>query len=173
MRLALALCLGVASCGAAPAPREEPPECAGDGEAGAVAAALRAYDSELEVEHDWTLYNQVLQCTVTMERSVITLSPDAHPPRRQPFAWSCWARGGPEDGQCGAFGEGRGPAPEVPPEPSLGRSFSREFALRIAELEGDAVVIVTIGALSQAHQAFVVRDGGEWRVVQFHLAWTT
>lgn len=166
---AASLLVVLAGCGAV-SPHPAPPECAGDGEAGAVAAALTTFAHEVGVADDAAYYNEVLHCTVRLEGTV-TLSSEA-PPRL--FARSCWARGGPEDGQCGALGEGRGPAPAMPPPPPAGSyDLVRSWLLAVAELEGEAIVVVTIGTMAQAYRALVVLEGSGWRVVSFGLAWTS
>lgn len=168
----------LASCGAAPAARETLPECAGDGEAGAVGAAMRAFlgwtDGPALADSD-ALYNEAVTCRIRRDGGPLTVAPEVNASsRREPFALSCWVRGGPADGQCQAFGRARGVAPDVPPAPASGSfDFERSWLLRMQSFEGDAIVVVTIGWTAQGYQAVVARRDGRWEVVELDIAWTT
>ena len=152
-----------------------PDECPEDGEAGAVAAAVRAHFDASGGEYGVgappvELFNQVLSCHVATMDGAVRLSPDAPAER---FARSCWARGGPADAQCTAFGDDRGPRePLAPPPPPGTHDFERSWFLWMDGLEDAEVVIVTIGTLGQADRVVVAHRDGGWRVVSDDLAWT-
>lgn len=151
-----------------------PPECMGEGEEGAVAEALRTFHASPDgtaLDDSAVLFNATLSCRVATARGVLTVRPyTGHPS----FALSCWARGGPEDGQCQPCGRDRGLAPAIaPPPPEGAHDFGRSWLLWAQGFEGDAVVVVTVGGTAQGYQAVVVRRDGVWDVVYFDLAWVT
>lgn len=104
------LAFALLGCGAGPQSVPPLPECAGEGEEGAVAAALHAFLASPDgtvLGDAADLFSPALSCRVRTEDGALTLSRDGGGSSRQPFLVSCWARGGPEDGQCREFGRAR------------------------------------------------------------------
>lgn len=124
-------------------------ECDAFGEEGAVAAALQELDDR--VAHalngptvERTFYRAGVACHVSTLDGGSRLTRDDG----EPFASSCWARGGDSEHACPEA------AVDLPPD-------------------AERVVVVLVGGALQAERVVVVWRDDAWRVVSVELAWTT
>ncbi len=124
-------------------------ECDLDGEQGALAAAVeeladRGAHALTGPPVERTFYRASVACHVAMLDGGVRFTRDDG----EPFASSCWARGGEPEARC-------------------------ENDLADPSLPDERVVVLLVGGTSQAERVVVVWRDGAWRVVSVDLAWTT